>query len=250
MKKDSLGDRIKGYEKINKNYLIPKIPTIIRLDGKAFHTFTKGFEKPFDVDLINTMNETAKVLCQNIMGAKIAYVQSDEISLFLSDYDNIHTQPWFGGNIQKIVSVSASIATVAFNNALIKNLNNSGKNELVKEKSFKAMFDSRVFQLPKDEVVNYFIWRQNDCVRNSINSVAQKFFSHRELHNKNCNEMQEMLFSKHGINWNNLDIDRKRGRVIRKKHFISDNNAERSKWIVDNHIPKFTEDRRYIEYYV
>lgn len=116
-KYDSLGDRMKGYENIARNYLTRRIPTIIRVDGKAFHTFTRGMEKPFDRILMTTMQNTMKYLCENIQGCVFGYTQSDEITLVLTDYATITTDAWFGYNIQKMCSVSASMATLAFSNA-------------------------------------------------------------------------------------------------------------------------------------
>lgn len=114
-KNDSLGDRMKGYEGVSRNFLTRRVPAIIRLDGKAFHTFTKGMEKPFDPVLTQAMQETMKYLCENIQGCVLGYTQSNEITLVLTDYATIQTDAWFGYNIQKMCSVSASMATMAFN---------------------------------------------------------------------------------------------------------------------------------------
>ena len=230
MNKEQLGDRMKSnYENITRNYLPRRTNTIIRLDGKAFHNFTKGFDRPFDMEFIKVMNLTARYLCENIQGCKMAYVQSDEISLLLTDYDNLKTDAWFGGNIQKIVSISASMATAYFNSII---------------KDFKpnvdtlGMFDSRVFTISDDEeVVNYFVWRQKDWERNSIQLMGQSIFSHKELHKKSCNEIQEMCFQK-GINWNDYAIFLKRGRTV----IYKDNE-----WVIDNAMPIITHDRDYIK---
>jgi tRNA(His) guanylyltransferase len=248
--KQSLGDRMKLYESINKKFLIPNIPVIIRLDGKAFHSFTKRMNKPFDEVLIRTMDETAKYLCENIMGCKIAYVQSDEITLLLTDFDSIETQMWFNGNIQKIVSVSASMATMAFNKILnfyVSKEKDETDKTTIYDKAVKtgAMFDSRVFQLPVYEVINNFIWRQQDATRNSIQLVGQSKFSHKELHKKSCNDIQDMLIKQKNINWNDFPTNQKRGRCVRKEKHMN-NDAERCRWIVDNEIPIFTNDREYI----
>lgn len=259
MKKDSLGDRMKGYENIPRNYLTRRLPVIIRLDGKAFHTFTKGMEKPFDNILIETMADTAKYLCENIQGCKIAYTQSDEISLLLTDYENIDTCAWFDNNIQKMVSISASMATLAFNKAfrdnILKNsedLQKKGKYDIYFNKLFRAMFDSRVFTLPKEEVNNYFIWRQQDATRNSIQMVGQANFSHKQLHKKSCDEIQEMLFQEKEINWNDFPTPNKRGVCIIKEQYELNNEEKtlRTRWTVDTDIPVFTQDRGYIEKYV
>lgn len=230
-KKDSLGDRMKEfYENRTRNFLPRRTYTIIRVDGKAFHSYTRGLIRPFDEKLINDMDETACYMCKNIQGAKFAFVQSDEISILLTDFEGLTTDAWFDGNIQKMVSVSASLATAKFN-------------ELRPNKI--ALFDSRVFTIPSNiEVENYFIWRQNDTTRNSISSVAQSMFSHRELENKNTDQMQEMCFQK-GVNWNDFSTKLKRGRLIVKQDYEKD-GATRSKWVsVDP--PIFTQERKVLQ---
>lgn len=258
MKKDSLGDRMKGYENIPRNYLTRRLPVIIRLDGKAFHTFTKGFKKPFDNILMESMWETAKYLCENIQGCKVAYTQSDEISLLLTDYEKLDTCAWFDNNIQKIVSISASMATLAFNKVFSEIINHIDAEEIsdfydiYKRRMMTAMFDSRVFTLPKEEVNNYFVWRQQDATRNSIQMVGQANFSHKQLHKKSCDEIQEMLFQEKGINWNDLPTPNKRGICIIKEQYELNNEEKtlRTRWTVDTNIPVFTQDRNYIEKYV
>lgn len=247
--KDELGNRIKNnYENITRTYLPKKTYVIIRIDGKAFHSYTKNLKQPFDDELVEDMNKTAQSLCKEIQGAKFAYVQSDEISILLTDIENINTQMWFDGNIQKMVSVSASIATARFNK--LRFLRCMGEEDipelqdtLIQQKYFPnlAYFDSRVFTIPqKIEVENYFIWRQQDATRNSISSVAQSLYSHKELYGKSTNEMQEMIFQK-GVNWNDYDEGLKRGRLI-VKNFINNNGVERSEWITKNP-PIFTQER-------
>ena len=269
MSKDDLGDRMKGYENIERRYLTKRMPTLIRLDGKAFHSFTKGFQRPFDIILMKSMWETAKYLCKNVMGCKIAYTQSDEITLLLTDYDQLTTQAWFDKNIQKMVSVSASIATMAFNNAFGDIVNNEYDKlvdnptqtdiDNVKEidKQFDiyfkrigiAMFDSRVYNIPKEEVCNAFIWRQQDATRNAIQMVGQANYSHKQLQNKTCNQIQEMLFQEKEINFNDLPTYQKRGVCIVKEQYNKD-GVMRSRWVVDENIPIFTQDRDYIEKYI
>jgi tRNA(His) 5'-end guanylyltransferase len=274
-KNDDLGNRMKGYENISRFYLTKKTPVIIRIDGKAFHSFTRGFKRPFDDILIKSMQETAKYLCANIMGCKLAYTQSDEISLLLVDYERNESQPWFKNNLQKMCSVSASMATMAFNRFFANKVNaylndyydsmeidNEGKRycEVVQKAINKgAMFDARAFILPKEEVCNYFIWREQDATRNSIQMVAQSLFSHNELQNKNCNELQELMFQEKGVNWNDFATVYKRGSCIVKETYSTKdlNNysgkiseVTRSRWIVDKEIPIFTQDRDYIDKYV
>lgn len=224
MKKDDIGNRMKeNYENRSRFFLPRRTNTIIRIDGKAFHTYTRGMNRPFDDGFIEDMDKTAIYLCEHIQGAKFAFVQSDEISILLTDYDKITTDAWFDGNIQKMASVSASMATRAFNEKRYWRFGDTTT-------PMKwAEFDSRVFTIPEFfEVENYFVWRQQDCVRNSIQSVAQSLYSHKELNSKNTNEMQEMIFQK-GINWNDYDPKYKRGRAIVKKEYEVD-GVIRHRW--------------------
>lgn len=262
---DSLGNRMKGYEDISRIYLTKRSPVIIRIDGRAFHTFTRGFKKPFDAILMNAMKKTAQSLCEKIAGCKLAYTQSDEISLLLIDYDTNETQPWFENNLQKLVSVAASMATLAFNKAFDEYFGlydqcfqecwqdceqeNMYRKKLFEAREKGATFDARAFILPKEEVCNYFIWRQQDATRNSILSVAQAHFSHKELQGKKCDILQDMLFKEHGINWNNYPIDEKRGSCVVKTK-IPLNGVMRSKWVIDEQIPIFTAQRTYIDRHV
>ena len=230
-----LGDRMKGYENCWRTYLPRRMPMIIRVDGRAFHTLTKGFEKPWDPQIWRAMAHAAIGLMQKVQGSKLAYSQSDEISILATDYDKLTSEPWFGKNIQKIVSVAASIAGREFNRLL---RDETGKN-------FAATFDARVFVLPKEEVCNYFIWRQQDAVRNSIQGLGQSHFSHKYLHSKSCDEIQEMLFNEKGINWNDEDTWKKRGwcySIERREHS--------STTIPDTETPSFTQNRDYIEKHV
>ncbi len=260
-KNDSFGDRMKGYEDISRIYLTKRMPVIIRIDGKAFHSFTKGFQRPFDDVLIKAMQGTAKYLCENIMGCKLAYTQSDEISLLLVDYESIETQPWFENNLQKIVSITSSMATLAFNKLLsealppMDTLSAEQANHYWNAINKGAMFDARAFILPKEEVCNYFIWRQQDATRNSIQMAAQALFSHNQLQNKNCNQLQEMMFQKYNINWSDYATVYKRGSCcIRKENRIQNEVLKDAyetivmrRWEVDDNIPIFTQDRDYID---
>lgn len=223
MKGDSLGDRMKGnYENRTRISLPRRTYTIIRLDGKSFHTYTKGLNKPFDEGFVNDMAETTKYLCENIQGCKFGYVQSDEISLLLTDFDTLATDAWFDGNIQKIASVSSSMATAKFNMLRLgETMKLMEKDEIylkpkgIKEFEKLATFDSRVFTIPsRTEVINYFVWRQQDAVRNSIQGLAQSKFSHKELEGKNTSVLQEMMFQKDGTNWDKLDDKLKRGSMV------------------------------------
>ncbi|MDR6226161.1 tRNA(His) guanylyltransferase Thg1 family protein [Desmospora profundinema] len=196
---DSLGTRMKGYEHTFRHFLPKRMPVIIRVDGRAFHTYTEGMERPFDERLHRAMTAVARDRCENIMGCKLAYVQSDEISLLLTNYEKLTTQSWFNNNIQKMVSVSASMATARFNDQMYPI---TGK---------LATFDSRIFALPKEEVTNYFYWRQADVTKNSIQMVARAHFTHEECSGLTNNQLQEKLFTEKGVNWNDFPTHFKRG---------------------------------------
>jgi tRNA(His) 5'-end guanylyltransferase len=257
--KDQLGDRMKDfYEDRTRYKLARRTNTIIRIDGKAFHTYTRGLNRPFDQGLMEDMNETTAYLCQNIQGAKFGYVQSDEISILITDYDDITTHAWFDGNLQKMASIAASLATAKFNQLRMARACWEGNDvegyldagDLGKFKL--AMFDARVFQIPyQEEVLNYFIWRQQDATRNSISSVAQSLYSQKELHGKKTDEMQEMIFQK-GINWNDYTPREKRGAVICKFGEVLTNpqgeQYTRSKWKADPDTPIFTQDKGYLRW--
>lgn len=260
MKLDALGDRMKKYEYITRMHLVPRMPVILRIDGKAFHSFTKGFQRPFDDILIGAMQETTKYLCENIQGCVLGYTQSDEITLVLIDYMRLDSNSWFDYNIQKCCSIAASMATMAFNRAFsnafwsywnknkdiitdkfAKVEENSYFDALERAKEKGAMFDARAFNVPKEEVTNCILWRQNDATRNSIEMVGQAYFSHSELQGKSCNDIQDMLFQKHGINWNDFPTHYKRGICCVRMPVV---NSTRNKWTIDKEIPVFKGDRR------
>jgi len=252
MKKSDLGDRMKGYEAVTKYVLPRRGYTMIRIDGKAFHTYTKGLKRPFDQGLVDDMDTTAAYLCKNIQNAVCAFVQSDEISILLCDFEKIETSAWYDNVIQKMCSVSASMATAIFNRERVYRAMDDKDNLESYDDSSIAMFDSRVYQLPtKTEVENYLIWRQQDTVKNSISSVAQSMFSHKELQGKNGNQKQEMMFQKDGTNWNDIDPKLKRGRMIIKETYekrpetYGDGYAIRTRW-VSIAPPTFTKDRVYL----
>lgn len=255
--RDDLGDRMKKYEYITRTHLIPRMPVIIRIDGKAFHTFTRGFDRPYDEVLVASMQETMKKLCENIQGCVLGYTQSDEITLVLVDYKRLESSSWFDYNIQKCASIAASMATLYFNQAFrnsVYHITNSNLEmlgistyfeKLIEAMHKGAMFDARVFNVPKEEVTNCLLWRQNDAVRNSIQMLGQANFSHKELQGKSSNDIQNMLFSEKGINWNDYRTTLRRGSCCIK---IQIDGSERPKWIIDNDIPIFKgEGRKYVD---
>ena len=269
---DELGKRMKEYyEQIPKISLMRRTPVSIRLDGKAFHTFTKGFKKPFDEVLIKSMQETMKYLCENIQGCVLSYSQSDEITLILVDYKNLNSCAWFDYEVQKMCSVSASMATMAFNKFFYKNVEEYSESVAVLqdfdiekkyleklEKAIEkgAMFDARVFNIPKEEVTNLIYWRQLDAIRNSIQMVGQANFSHKQLQYKSCNDIQNMLLTEKDINWNNFPTTMKRGSCCIKNRGVCEPYGNTvlapglpiGEWFIDNEIPIFKDEgREYIE---
>ena len=285
--RDDLGTRMKTfYEEITKTKLMRRCPAAIRIDGKAFHTFTRGFNKPFDEVLIEAMQKTMKYLCENIQGCVLGYTQSDEITLILVDYKKLNSSAWFDYEVQKMCSISASMATMAFNRIFKENIekeNNLFSDEWLNNEEFNpnyknkelidlwkihknalekgAMFDARCFNIPKEEVTNLIYWRQLDASRNSIQMIGQANFSHKELQNKSCNQIQDMLMEQKGINWNDFPTYQKRGSCcIKNRHIIStsldgtvicninDPKKSENAWIIDKDIPIFKgTGREYID---
>lgn len=215
--KDSLGDRMKGYEDVWRIKLTQRMPLIIRLDGKAFHTLLSHAQKPFDYEFIDTMKLSVHNLMLGLQNAVLAYCQSDEVSILFHNYKKLTTESWFDNNLQKMISIASSSMSVNFT----KYFNHR-----------TGIFDARAFILPEAEVVNYFIWRQNDAVRNSIQAVGQANFSQKELHEKSCEDIKEMLLQI-GIDWNTYDGIAKRGFCFKNCR-------------IDEKIPRFSENREYI----
>lgn len=234
MKEMILADRMKFYENFNKQYLAPNQYVLMRLDGKNFSKFTKTyFKKPFDIDFINMMQDTAKYLFSNISGCCAAYVQSDEITLLLTDMKSKGMEGWFNYRVDKMCSIAAGMATAKFNNLLYMFmfanmytkcdiLPTFDVYEISDELTNMPMpvFDCRVWNVPNsNEVKNVFLWRQRDCIRNSILQYAQSFFTHNELMNKNTDEIEEMIKNKIQDEtkwWENLDNVVKYGTFIFK----------------------------------
>ena len=271
MYKDAIGDRMKQYENCYRIYMPRRSAVVVRIDGRAFHTFTKGFERPYDIVFASCMWETARKLCENVGGCRFGYTQSDEITLILADWENSKTEPWFGNNLQKIVSISASMATLYFNNVFRKlvapefdYIEQDDKLRKIQVAHLEALdkrialFDSRAFIIPREEIFNVLYWRQLDCKRNSIQLLGQANFSHSQLQNKNSDEIQEMLFQEKGINWakepewfkNGVAIYKKPTKVEYYNEFDGSSGVVyRNKWYADLATPVFTKDRQYIEQY-
>ena len=243
--KDSLKARMNKYEEVYKQQLVPKMPIVMRIDGKAFHTFTKNMAKPFDDLLIDAMQRTMVALCKDIQGAKFGYTQSDEITIVCTIDDVVKSQQYFDGRVQKILSITASKATKYFNRYFYENVqkidsfNNVAGRNVYEKKLFEAEFDCRVFNLPDYEIVNNLIWRQQDAVRNSIQALAQAYFPSKQLDHKSTSEQMDMLMQTHGVNWNDYPPHKKRGSCCYKK--------EGSGWYLDTSMPIITEDRGFFE---
>jgi len=244
---DTLGDRIKeNYENRCRYYLPRRCYMLLRLDGKAFHTWTRGLDYPFDVKFQELIDTSALLFCKEVQGTIFAYTQSDEISLLLIDFDpsgeKVGTDAWFDGNLQKICSVGASTFTSIFNE--------HRSDFLIDRKP--AIFDCRAFTISDPiEVYNYFVWRQNDASRNSIQAAALSFYSHKECFKKGCNELQEMIWQK-GQNWNDYPVRFKRGGFIYYDPTLTVGNALNKKteepieftrpkgWSIYKDVPIFT----------
>lgn len=269
-----LGNRMKNYyEQVSKTKLMRKCPVAIRIDGCHFRTFTKNLNKPFDDIIIKTMQETMKYLCENIQGCILGYTQSDEITLILTDYKNIDSDAWFDYEVEKLCSVSASMATMAFNKAFEKNVKMfehemvsyyiaDYHDQIIQSAIYRkaldkgATFDARCFNIPREEVTNLLYWRQKDAIRNSIQMVGQANFSQEELNHKSREDIKHMLCDKN-IVWDVFPKAKRFGSCCIKKEIENKStgyNGEvraieyRTKWIIDDNIPLFKdENRNYIE---
>lgn len=231
MSYDALSTRMKeNYEHRTRYYLPRRTNIIARYDGKAFHSYTKYCQKPFDDSLMSYMDAAGIALCEEIQGAKCCYIQSDELNVLITDYDDITTEAWFDNNIQKICSVGASIATGGFYRARLTDLLNQAYRNKYCWQSQEALqaekipnFDGRCFSIPDlVEVANYFNWRNKDWLRNSVSMLCRSYYSHKEMEGKSVSDMHEMLYAKN-VNWNNLAPKYKRGRLILRKKYLTEN---------------------------
>lgn len=263
MDTSDLANRMKEYEKRNQYYLQKRTPVAIRVDMRAGHTFTKGFARPFDEIFGNAMIRTMEYCAKNIGNCVFAYCQSDEITFILVDYAKLETDAWFDYRTDKLCSISASMATMAFNKFFNEEVNNwyytcpidTSKDDLfhtyIKSIEKGAMFDARAFNIPKEEVCNLIYWRQLDAIRNSIQMVGQSNFSHKELHGKSCNMIQDMLMTEKGINWNDFPTHQKRGSACRKVEQtvnIAGTVDTISTWEIDLEMPILKgENREYVD---
>jgi tRNA(His) 5'-end guanylyltransferase len=226
---------MKGYEHAGSSTLPRRMPVILRVDGKAFHTWTRGLERPLCVPLVNGMNAAAVALCEHIQGAQMAYVQSDEISVLIHGYKRYASTPWLDNRKSKIESVGASIAAATL----------TAESILIHGHMKPAFFDGRADVYPESDVCNYFVWRQQDTIRNSIQMLAQSLYSQKQLHGRNCSQLQDMIHEK-DRNWNDLPTWARRGRTVVREVYEID-GATRSRWVVDEDPPMFSLVREYVE---
>lgn len=283
--KDSLGDRQKQYEIASETFLVPKMPIIIRIDGKAFHTYTKGMKKPFDSVLGTAMKKTMQALCKDIHTCVFGYTQSDEITLILRLPDRIKSQAYMNRRVQKITSLTASKATKYFNkffteqvsnyhstifakgHDIIENCEDTDVENQIKaykealKDDFKllnvytkkigdAEFDSRAFNVPEWDCINNIIWRQQDAIRNSVEMVGHVHFSAKQLNKVNVEQIKEKLISEKGINWEtNFTSYQQRGaccyRVVEEKIGKDDIKVLRSHWKIDEEMPIIQDNREW-----
>jgi len=243
---DSLGDRMKQYEHQTRVVLPRRCYTLMRFDGKNFHTFTRGFERPFSIVLRNAMDAAALAVCKEASGCKLGYLQSDEITIVLTDFDGLTTQPYLDGVVQKLTSILATTVANAFNQQMQRELFKGPLGSIDSDHAAelidklidykKAKFDARVWTVADSyEAFNAFKWRQDDATRNAIQMVAQSLYSHSELHGKDQNALQEMSFQK-GVNFNDIPTKYKRGSFV-----IRTDDG----WVVDDEAPIINQDRQY-----
>lgn len=269
---DPMGERLKSYERVAENVLPSRLPVIIRLDGNSFSRLTKvlKLEKPFDERFNRAMDAAAIAVLEYCSGAQVAYVQSDEITVLLRNDQTHETTPFLANRTQKIASLTASTASVVFNQVLARELG------LDVGDGPQAIFDARVFVVPSAEVNNAFLWRQLDAFKNSVGSVAywglvKKYgrkSAQKMLHGKSTAQRQELIFQEFGFNFNDLPAHWKRGRCIVRKTYevpVADlmpapqferlvasgelqpgQTTMRSSWVVDRDIPRFNHDKGYI----
>lgn len=257
---ETLSEKMKRLEDVTNIKLERKTPVIMRLDGRAFSKYTKGLDKPFDKDLSEVFQWVAFKLKENLDNVKFIYSQSDEINILMTDWTKDTTDAWFTYRVQKMVSVAAGITTALFNSRVEKIINKYAsqisdieeaqfkpveeftpvekKYFVWKGKQYKAVFDCRVFNVSMEDVVPYFIYRQKDAMRNSVQALAQSYYSHTQLDKKKQAEMKQLVLDKANVDYDKLPMLQKAGFTIYKD--TSDN------WIVDTDIPEFMTNRDYI----
>lgn len=231
--------------------LTRRMPVIIRCDMECGKAFTSGLKKPWDDVFSKAMQRTVCEMAEKIQGCVLGYTASDEISLLLLDYQELNTDAWFGYNIDKLVSSASSMATIFFFKNFVRESlrfedslseeDKTGSSEYLAVLNNKVqcspIFDARAFNIPKEEVTNYFLDRQRYTEKNSISMLARHYFSHKEIEGKNGFQMQDMLMEKYKVNWNDCPIVYKRGVFCKKKNLF----------FIDEQSPIVSQDRDYID---
>lgn len=225
MKFKNLKERMEYFKKLCDYRLTPNSYVLAHIDGRAFsHMVKKKFKLPFDDTFINMMNETAIYICKNVQGCKIAYTQSDEISLVITDFDNPNSDSFFGYRLCKMQSIIASLATGKFNQMAIENLvKDCSTTEEIQAviSDFKPLqFDCKVWTVPTyNDAFAWLLYRQNDCIKNSKQQAAQTYIRHKELNKKVTDDQISLLKEKTGIDWeSDYDNGKKYGRLIYKEN--------------------------------
>lgn len=241
MSTSDLSTRMKTYEEAARTTFPRRMPLIVRVDGKGFSKLTSGLKspgEPFNKDFNDVMNKVAMTLCNEIQGAQIAYVQSDECSVFVHNYKTLQSQPWFDNQLQKIVSISAAIASATF----------TANSYLLFGNIHPVFFDSRAFILPECEVHNYMLWRQRDAIRNSVQMLARSHFSHKECENNSCEVLKTMLSIKKNVEWGDIPVGTRQGRIVTKQYTTTSIEVQgenrviqRSAWEIQE-APDFSND--------
>jgi tRNA(His) 5'-end guanylyltransferase len=206
--KDSLGDRMKVYEGAESDRrLMPLLPVLARVDGRTFHSFTRGMERPFDTSFSGCMLDTTAALVRDT-GACMGYTQSDEITLAWHS-TNPKSQIWFDGRVAKMTSQLGAQATLTFYRLALERMPEyAGR---------LPTFDARVWTVPnRAEGANVFLWREWDATKNSVSMAAAAYYSHKELMGKNSPQKHDMLRAK-GVNWNNYPPLFKRGAYVQRR---------------------------------
>jgi tRNA(His) guanylyltransferase len=214
MNKDTLGNRMKKYERASNNLLTPRMPVLIRVDGKAFHTFTRGCDKPFDRTIIDAMAYATKKTAEHMQGFKLAYVQSDESTFMITDTDTLETQGWFNYEINKLVSITASAFTAYFNSYWFNYKAAANGFASTDGETKFGLFDARAFNVPAEDVPNAFIWRQRDWERNSVQMMARSLYSQKQLQGKKVPALLDMIADRSVNSWEEINPQLKYGTWI------------------------------------
>ena len=249
--KKTLKDEMDRYESTVSMSLKTKTPVFIRLEGKSFGAFTQHFQKPYDPIMTRTMQQTAKQLCAEANGCVFAYTASNEITLILTDYHKWNSVPWLDYDVMRMCSAAASIATIAFSKAFadsmewfLQTYNGNDKDNLYtaycEASNYGARFEAVCFNVPEDRVCEMVFHQQYQWRRNSILSLANQNFSHREVVGKTLDELHEMLAEK-GIFWHDLPTEYRHGSCCSKG---VNPFGRKKKWRIDTEMPLLTDSNQ------